>query len=134
LRVIGSMSWLENLKVDDKVGVEVSHRGTRSPEYYIGVVLKVTKTKVEVSLLGNTSTFKLPDGKTKVGQWEIPDQLVELTPEVHELVAHRRLASTLEKRLSAIRVKEWPLEKMQRLSSFLDSLSSNKAPVEDNSD
>jgi hypothetical protein len=114
------MSWLENLKVDDKIGV---HPGS-GDMYYIGSVVKVTKTKVEVSLLGHTSTFSLLHGKTRgAGKWDFPDQLVELTPDVLELVARRRLASALEKRLSAVRVKEFTLEQMQSLNNFLDTLA-----------
>ena len=117
------MSWLETLKVDDKVGVKVSHLGGRDDDYYIGIVAKVTKTKVEVSLLGHTTTFSLPHGWTKrSGKWDTPDQLVELTQEIRELVAHRRLASILERRLSAIRVKELTIEQLQSLNSFLDNL------------
>ncbi len=116
------MTWLEGLKADDKVGVRVSNLG--SEEYYIGVVSKVTKAKIEVSLFGHTSTFSRSEGKTKVSKWDIPNQLVELTPEVREIVARRRLASALEKRLSAIRVKELTFEQLQRLNSFLDTLGS----------
>jgi hypothetical protein len=116
------MSWLESLKVGDKVGVRVSHLGSIGIEYFIGVVVKVLKTKVEVSYLGHTSTFTLPAGSTRRGKWDIPDQLVELTPEIMTLVTHRRLATALEKRLSAIKVREFSIEQLQSLNSFLDSL------------
>jgi hypothetical protein len=116
------VSWLEDLKTDDKVCVRVPTLG--SEEYYIGVVSKVTKSRIEVYLFGHTSTFSRSEGKTKVSKWDIPNQLVEITPEVREIVARRRLASALEKRLSAIRVKELTFEQLQRLNSFLDTLRS----------
>jgi hypothetical protein len=117
------MTWIETLKVGDKVGVKVNQLGNQNDTYLIGVISKVTKVKIEVDLIRYTSTFNRNTGSAKrSSQWNIPDQLVELTPEVLELVAHRRLASALEKRLSCIRVKEFTLEQMQRLNSFLDSL------------
>jgi hypothetical protein len=115
-------TWLENLKVGDKVGVCCPNLGNSQDLYYIGVVSKANKTKIEVQVIGSTRTFGRSTGTTKVYKWDLPDRLVEPTPEVLEKVHHRRLMSSVTKALKDLKIQDLSLEQLKVLENTLTTL------------
>lgn len=125
------MTWLEDLKVGDKVGVCCPALGAAQDSYYVGVVTKVSKTKIDVQVIGTSRSFGRSTGTTKVYKvykWDIPDRLMELTPEVIEKVTHRRVSSSVTKSLKELKLSALSLEQLRTLDEVLKNLVEIKDP------
>lgn len=117
------MTWLDDIKVEDKVAIRTSPIGASSDEYLIGRVVKVSKTKIEVSVRSYTQTFSRSSGcAAKAGKWYIPDRLVKITEEVRQSVAERHLRSALKAQLAKLEA-DLPSMSFDRMTELAAALT-----------
>ena len=122
------MTWLDDIKVEDKVAIRTSPIGASSDEYFIGRVVKVSKTKIEVSVHNYTQTFSRSNGSApRASKWDSPDQLVEMTAEVRQQVAARRLRASLKGQIAKLS-EALPDMSLERMTELADALTKWETP------
>lgn len=111
------IEWLKGLKVGDKVATQNALGWSRNSVYRVHVIVKVTP-----SGRINLNSGEVIDPITGMTRGENNKKILPITPEIEANIQHQRNVSMIKSHLSKVDLYSQDLDKIQKLSKFMEDL------------
>lgn len=111
------IEWLKGLKEGDKVATQNALGWSRNSVYRVHVIVKVTP-----SGRINLNSGEVIDPITGMTRGENNKKILPITPEIEANIQHQRNVSMIKSHLSKVDLYSQDLDKIQKLSKFMEDL------------